>query len=312
MNEKTTSAPPISLTMPRITDLFEQSLADAITSAPLTVRRYVGGLLATRGKALRAHALLACAMGEGDKIPPEAAYLAAAVELLHLASLVHDDVIDDAELRRGSPSLQALYGKRRAVICGDFLLCAALQTAGKTRRDDLPEELLSAAARLCSGELLQEENCSNLALSTRTYLKIIRGKTATLFESCFWAGAALAGNNRRVSAKFRRMGRYVGMGFQLCDDCADYEQEAALSGKPSKRDNEQGVITLPLIFTLKNGLAGGSVAAVRESGGLNYTYALAQRYFQKAAALLQSDEMTPEKRAAVLAVIKRCGGRVQT
>lgn len=270
----------------------------------------------TGGKQLRARALLSCAEKYG-KIPAAAAYFAAAAELLHLATLVHDDVIDDASTRRGAVSLQEKYGKRRAVICGDYLLCKALSTAAKaskTEENDLAAELVSAASRLCLGELLQQENSGNFSLTLRGYLKIIRGKTAALFEACFFAGAVIA--KSAETARYRRLGRYVGMLFQLCDDCADYEQSTAAVGKPTRSDYEQGVVTLPLIIAAKRepkiklkGLPFAEILKkVTESGGLDTTHALAGRYYKKALFILDRLDITAEKRAGIHEIIEKCGG----
>lgn len=198
---------------------------------------------------IRAAALLACAQGEDGGIPADAAELAAAVEMLHLATLVHDDVIDDADLRRGIPTLQRMYGRRTAVICGDYLLAASLRLAAQVgdRERYLDLRLPDYVGRICLGELGQHLNNGNLELTAYRYLKIIGGKTAALFEAAFYAGALFFTEEERLIRRYARLGRQIGMIFQLTDDCIDFESDEATAKKPVRSDYEQGVVTLPLI-----------------------------------------------------------------
>ena len=172
---------------------------------------------------IRAAALLACAQGEDGGIPADAAELAAAVEMLHLATLVHDDVIDDADLRRGIPTLQRMYGRRTAVICGDYLLAASLRLAAQVgdRERYLDLRLPDYVGRICLGELGQHLNNGNLELTAYRYLKIIGGKTAALFEAAFYAGALFFTEEERLIRRYARLGRQIGMIFQLTDDCIE-------------------------------------------------------------------------------------------
>ena len=211
--------------------------------------RIDGALAGARGKMIRAAALLACAQGEDGGIPADAAELAAAVEMLHLATLVHDDVIDDADLRRGIPTLQRMYGRRTAVICGDYLLAASLRLAAQVgdRERYLDLRLPDYVGRICLGELGQHLNNGNLELTAYRYLKIIGGKTAALFEAAFYAGALFFTEEERLIRRYARLGRQIGMIFQLTDDCIDFESDEATAKKPVRSDYEQGVVTLPLI-----------------------------------------------------------------
>ena len=133
-------------------------------------------------------------MDQDDLITPDAVKLSAAVEIMHLATLVHDDVIDNAELRRGELSLQKKYGRRTAVICGDYLLCMALKTASliEDREEYVKRSFPDYMSKVCLGELNQHINNGNFDLSVYRYLKIIAGKTAALFEAFFHAGAVLS------------------------------------------------------------------------------------------------------------------------
>lgn len=162
--------------------------------------------------------------------------------MLHLATLVHDDVIDDADLRRGIPTLQRMYGRRTAVICGDYLLAASLRLAAQVgdRERYLDLRLPDYVGRICLGELGQHLNNGNLELTAYRYLKIIGGKTAALFEAAFYAGALFFTEEERLIRRYARLGRQIGMIFQLTDDCIDFESDEATAKKPVRSDYEQG------------------------------------------------------------------------
>ena len=178
--------------------LVKEEVNSALWASPRIVRGYMEHLARSQGKYIRAMSLLTCSMDREGLIIPSAVKLAAAIEILHLATLVHDDVIDDADIRRGLPTLQKKFGKRTAVICGDYLLSVALRMAASIpdKKDYLEMDLPDYVMKICSGELLQNVNNGNYDLSVFRYLKIITGKTAALFEASFFAGALLSGCDR--------------------------------------------------------------------------------------------------------------------
>lgn len=305
-------------------EAFEASLSlvrdevDKVLSAsPRIIRDYTSHLAKTVGKYIRGVSLLTCAISNDGFIHRDAVRFAAAIELIHLATLVHDDVIDNAELRRGELSLQKKYGKRTAVICGDYLLCAALMLAGQAAdkeeylKIDMPKHL----ARVVLGELDQHVNNANFDLSIRHYLKIISGKTAALFEASFYAGAILSETDEAVIRRYAKLGRYIGMIFQLTDDCMDFETTETVAKKPVQSDFEQNVITLPLIHAfrslggLKDKARAGALTrseineAVRRAGGLLYTRTLAKKYYEKAVRLLDELQLTEGKRERLAAIL---------
>lgn len=297
----------------------QETVDAALRGSPPILRPYTGHLTGAKGKLLRAAALLTCAQDEQGAVPQDAVLFAAAVELLHLATLVHDDVIDDADQRRGIPTIQRKWGKRTAVICGDYLLSAALRMAASVEDKEryLKLDLPDYMARVCGGELLQQQNNCNLDLSVGAYLRIIRGKTAALFEGAYYGGAVLSTDDKRQIAAYARLGRYVGMIFQLTDDCIDYESDAETAKKPVESDYEQGVVTLPLIHTFEAEPAIKTRAAaqmlgraevvreVRKCGGVAYTRAFARRYYEKAAAALDNLDLTEEKRERLTAILDK-------
>jgi heptaprenyl diphosphate synthase len=206
----------------------------ALYSSPLLVRTYVKHLTGTKGKFIRAVSLLACAMNKDAQVDINAVKFASAIELLHLATLVHDDVIDDADIRRGTPTLQKMFGKRTAVICGDYLLSVALKLASSVsnKKDYLDINMPDYVSRVCAGELNQHVNNGNYDLTVYKYLKIISGKTAALFEASFFAGAVLCGCDSSELKLYKKMGRCLGMIFQLIDDCMDFEATESVAQKP--------------------------------------------------------------------------------
>ncbi|HPQ48073.1 MAG TPA: polyprenyl synthetase family protein [Clostridia bacterium] len=281
--------------------LVKDEITKALESSPAVIRDYTSHLSKATGKLIRAKSLLICSQDEDEQIQERAVKVAAAIEIFHLATLVHDDIIDDAPLRRGIATLNRKYGTRTAVICGDYLLSMAMgMITSVFDNDRVPEiKMANLLGKLCLGELTQHINNGNYSLSVMQYLKIIAGKTAALFEVSFYLGAHLAGNNHTESRKYARIGRYIGMIFQLTDDCMDYEASEQVAMKPVLSDFEQDVVTLPLIYALKasedlrNRARSGKLSsaivnkAVKMTGGLNFTRTLAKRYKSKAIGILE-------------------------
>ncbi len=206
-------------------------------------------LLSREGKMLRPALLLVAArLGQTD--PERVRSLAAAVELLHLASLVHDDVIDAAALRRGLPSLQSLHGARTAVLMGDFILTRAMRLIVSSAEGQNPLPAVDALARICEGEIEQGRQKFRVDMSLRRYLRRIHGKTASLFAGALHLGALVADLPALHQSALRRYGYCLGMGFQIIDDVLDYTADDASLGKPSGSDAAEGVFTLPLMHAL--------------------------------------------------------------
>lgn len=288
-----------------------------LSSSPRIIREYTAHLSKSTGKYIRGVSLLTCAIDKDGIIHKDAVRFAAAIELIHLATLVHDDVIDNAELRRGELSLQKKYGKRTAVICGDYLLCAALMLAGEASNKeeylkfDMPKHL----SRVVLGELQQHINNANFDLSVHRYLKIISGKTAALFEAAFYAGSILNETDQRIVRKYSNLGRYIGMIFQLTDDCMDFETTEHVAKKPVQSDYEQNVITLPLIHAFRtlaglkekattSGLKREEInEAVRKAGGLLYTRSLAKKYYIKSLKILEELELSQDKHQRLSSIL---------
>ncbi|WP_069998791.1 polyprenyl synthetase family protein [Cellulosilyticum sp. I15G10I2] len=307
------------ITFDDATILVKEQIDTVLGTSPSVIRKYMEHLKASRGKYIRAVSLLACAENEEGLIHPNAVKLAAAIEILHLATLVHDDVIDNADLRRGVVTLQKKYGKKTAVICGDYLLCVALKLASSVtnREDYLDLDLPDYMGKVCLGELNQHSNNGNLDLSIYEYFKIIAGKTAALFEASFYAGAIVCESDSQNTKKYKLLGRYIGMIFQLTDDCIDFETSKSIAKKPVQSDFEQGVITLPLIHAFmqkldfKEKARQGQVARddindiVAHTGGLIFTRKVSKKYYDKSIKIINELNITEEKRIKLIAILDK-------
>ena len=302
----------------------EQLLQTHLKSAPLVVRPQTKHLAKAGGKKIRARTLLACAVRADGLIDEGAATAAAAIELMHLATLVHDDIIDDASTRRGIRTLNKKFGEKSAVLCGDYLLSLALQLASGIKipehrtiqnGDSLPGYL----AEVCLGELRQNQNLYHYGLSEREYFAIIIGKTAALFEASFLLGFLFSDEAPEARETYTQLGKQLGIIFQLADDCADFEATQKTSKKPVLFDYVQGVITLPLIHAMKAdpklrpaieaGFSPQEVkTAVTAAGGLSYTHEKIRRYFSKAVKLIGTMEVSDEKKDRLIGLFEKASG----
>jgi heptaprenyl diphosphate synthase len=299
--------------------LVKKEVEKLLSTSPKIIRSYTKHLTLSWGKFIRANSLLSCAENEDGMIHPNAIKFASAIEILHLATLVHDDVIDNSNMRRGFVTLQKEYGKRTAVICGDYLFCMALEQAASisNKKDYLDFNAADYMGRICLGELRQNQNNHNLDLSVMNYLKIISGKTAALFEASFYAGAILCGTTEDEINRYMRLGHHIGMIFQLTDDCIDFEAPQQLANKPVQSDFEQGVITLPLIYAFQERMDFKEKAkteqisridinaAVAETGGLNYTRMVSKKYYNKAFAIIQELNASDAKKARLKVILDK-------
>ncbi len=189
--------------------------------------------------------------GEIDK---RTYYTAAAFELLHNASLVHDDIVDESNERRGQPSINAAFGNKSAVLIGDYLLGLSLQASANTNTPEVVRLVGESAGTLSNGELLQLRSVYNQKISEDIYYDIIKSKTAALFAKCAEAGALVAGADKDQQELMREFGELIGLCFQIKDDIFDYIAGAEI-GKPTGNDMQEGKLTLPLIhalFTVNN------------------------------------------------------------
>lgn len=228
---------------------FETHFRDAVKSRVALLDRIMQYIVKRKGKQLRPMFVLLSAR-MGDAVNDSTYRAASLVELLHTATLVHDDVVDDSLERRGFFSINALWKNKIAVLVGDYLLSKGLLLS-LNNKDHEVLRILSEAVRLMSeGELLQIEKARNLNLKEAIYYEIINGKTASLLASACAAGASTTFTDPDKVEKMRQFGEKVGMAFQIKDDLFDYGTMDI--GKPTGNDIKEKKLTLPLIYTLNN------------------------------------------------------------
>lgn len=216
---------------------------DAIT----TINQY---LQAGGGKRLRPALLLLCTRLFG---PPtdSARRLAAVVEMIHTATLVHDDVIDIAKTRRGRPSTNIVWGNHISVLAGDWLYMQAFQVALRERNFHILDVLISLTQLMVEGELLQLERLHRTDVSEADYMELVDRKTASLFSACASLGAITGGADDAAEAKLGDFAWNLGMAFQLVDDILDFTSTEKILGKPAGNDLREGKVTLPMIYALE-------------------------------------------------------------
>jgi len=228
--------------------LFEKHFKEAVKSRVSLLDRIMQYIVKRKGKQMRPMFVLLSAKLNGEI--NDASYRAASlVELLHTATLVHDDVVDDALERRSMFSINALWKNKIAVLVGDYLLSKGLLLSLDNKDFEILTILSTAVKKMSEGELLQIEKTRNLNFDESIYYEIINGKTASLLSSSCGAGAASVTKNEEVIHKMREFGEMVGMAFQIKDDLFDYGD--ALVGKPTGNDIKEKKLTLPLIHILQ-------------------------------------------------------------
>lgn len=201
-----------------------------------------------KGKMMRPLLTLLCAKLIGE-IDSKTISTALSFEFFHNASLVHDDIVDDSNERRGTPSLNATFGNKIAVLAGDYLLAIGLKLSSSTNNQLLTDMLAQAAQEIVSGEFLQLDNIENHDISEEVYYKIIRAKTAALFSTCAKAGAESVNASPSDVENMSRLGELIGICFQIKDDIFDYIAGNEI-GKPTGNDMLEGKLTLPVIHAL--------------------------------------------------------------
>lgn len=243
--------------------------------------------------------------------------LAAVIEFIHTATLLHDDVVDASELRRGRDTANAVWGNEASVLVGDFLYSRAFQMMVSVQNMRVMEILAQATNTIAEGEVKQLLNIHNTETTEEVYLDVIRSKTAKLFESAAQLGAVLAGRPAEEEQALAAYGMYLGTAFQLIDDALDYSSSAEELGKNIGDDLAEGKPTLPLLYTMHNGNEaqralirsvieeGGKdrinevIAAIESTGAIAYTSRSAQIEADKAIAQLANIPDSPYKEALV-------------
>jgi octaprenyl-diphosphate synthase len=287
---------PIKSELERFDDIFKEALRSNVGLVDL-VARYI---IRQKGKKIRPLLVLLSAKISGG-VTDRTYRGATLVELLHTATLIHDDVVDDANKRRGMWSINALFKNKVAVLMGDYLLSRGLMISVDGKDYDFLGVTTNAVKRMSEGELLQIQKTRKLDIDEETYFKVISDKTASLLETCCSIGAMSTTDDIDYIEAMRYFGHSLGMSFQIRDDILDYEGKSNLIGKPVGGDIKEKKITLPLIYSLNN--VSSSEAArikkilkngndktkvkdimqfVHENNGIDYALKVAEKYSDEA------------------------------
>lgn len=299
---------PIKSELDKFQALFKESMKSKVGLVDL-VANYI---LRQKGKKVRPLLVLLSAKISGG-ITDRAYRGAVLVELLHTATLVHDDVVDNANKRRGLWSINAVFKNKVAVLMGDYLLSRGLMLAVEGRDYDFLGVVTDAVKRMSEGELLQIQKTRKLDIDESTYFKVISDKTASLLETCCQIGAMSATEDVEYQKAMKEFGSSVGMAFQIRDDILDYEGTSSMIGKPVGGDIKEKKITLPLIYamnqvsrseanTIKSLIKNGGkkeikeiLEFVRRNRGIEYSIETSHQYSLKAKEAIKIFPDSPSK-----------------
>jgi octaprenyl-diphosphate synthase len=292
---------------------FERTFQHSLKSNIPLLNIVINFIIRRKGKQIRPILVFLSAKLTGNVMP--STYIAASlIEIMHTASLIHDDVVDDSYERRNYFSVNALWKSKMAVLIGDYLLAQGLLISITNSEYDILRIVSDAVREMSEGELQQMQESRKLAITEEKYFEIIRKKTATLISSCAASGAKSVQAPESVVQQMAKFGEYIGIAFQIKDDLLDY-QEVNLSGKPSGNDIKEKKITLPLIFALQNGnglerrkilslvnkrnsnseTLHEVISFIHSKGGFDYSIQKMNEYREKSLAILDSFPDSPSK-----------------
>lgn len=302
-------------------ELFERKFRDSMSSKVALLNRITHFIVNRKGKQMRPmFVFLTAKMISGGNVNDRTYRGAAVIELIHTATLVHDDVVDDSNKRRGFFSVNALWKNKIAVLVGDYLLSKGLLLSIDNGDFDLLKIISVAVREMSEGELLQIEKARRLDITEDVYYEIIRQKTATLIAACCSLGACSVAPESQDVEKMRKFGELIGMAFQIKDDLFDYTETAI--GKPTGIDIKEQKMTLPLIYTLNNCTdkerrwlinsvknhnkdrkrVKEVIAFVKQKNGLGYAEQKMVEFQQEALSILSGYPESPYKGALILMV----------
>jgi octaprenyl-diphosphate synthase len=282
---------------------FEQKFRASMKTRVLLLNKIMSYIVKRKGKQMRPMFVFLCA-GSCGAITESTFRGASLIELLHTATLVHDDVVDEANYRRGFFSVNALWKNKIAVLVGDFLLSRGLMLSIQNKDFNLLSIVNEAVQEMSEGELLQIEKSRKLDITEAIYFDIIRQKTASLISACCGVGASSSGAGEEVVNRMKKFGELIGMAFQIKDDLFDYGEEEI--GKPLGIDIKEKKMTLPLIYALAKAPWAEKrkvirmvrneshqprkvkevIAFVKRSGGIEYAQQAMSRYYAEALQVL--------------------------
>jgi len=294
--------------------IVEERLIHSIDTELPELNQAATHLVKAGGKRLRPAFALLVAKLYADSIEPVIP-MAVALELVHMATLVHDDVVDNSRLRRGQPTVKNVWGNRISIYAGNYVFAKSLCLVAEYQRSDLLKVLADASMRICEGEIRQMLSCYNIHQGIKDYMRRIERKTALLISVSCQLGAMLSQAPEAEIKALKKYGYYLGMAFQITDDILDFVADEEILGKPVGSDIRQGVITLPAIYALKYGNqreqlskllsspelcikeAEQIIGLITESDGMDYAYHVSRRFAAKARQQLDLLPNVPVKKS---------------
>lgn len=299
MNKKLSIAEPIATELEKFNSYYKES----IFCSNHRIQEIIDHVMKSDGKRIRPILLLLAAKSCG-KINEITYNSAITIELLHTASLIHDDVVDESKMRRGKLSLNAVYDNKIAVLAGDYFLSTALIKSVMTGDIDIISDISALGRNLAEGELNQLSLVRELILDEAEYFEVIKKKTASLLAICMKIGAMSVGASDEVVEQFRQLGEILGICFQLRDDIFDYYTDNV--GKPTGNDIREGKVTLPLLYAIRNASEKEReelmaiissydyteenidklIAFAKDNGGIEYAYQTIEAYRTKAQNII--------------------------
>ncbi|MGY0691776.1 heptaprenyl diphosphate synthase component II [Virgibacillus sp. FSP13] len=294
-------------------DRIEVALNSVIQAEHPVLRKASTQLLEAGGKRIRpVFVLLSGQFGNYDMERMKT--VAVSLELIHMATLVHDDVIDDAELRRGKPTIRQMYDNRVAMYAGDYILARSLESITSLRKPNAHLVLSKTIVEVCIGEIEQIKDKYDWNQQLRDYLRRIKRKTALLIATSCKLGAIAADVPEEIANKLYRYGYYIGMSYQIIDDILDFTSSATELGKPAGHDLFQGNITLPVLYAMKDEAFHAQlkeafaspdavkethmhdlVQALNQTDAISISYQLSDLYLKKALAIVEQLPNTKAK-----------------
>jgi octaprenyl-diphosphate synthase len=280
-------------------EVFEEKFSKLMLSKVPLLNRITHYIIKRKGKQMRQMLIFLCSkLLSNGKVNDKVYRGASVIELIHTATLIHDDVVDESNKRRGFFSINAIWKNKIAVLVGDFLLSKGMLLCIDNKDYDILDVISESVKQMSEGELLQIEKTKKLNIDEKTYFEIIQKKTASLISSCCKIAAISVTTNSNQIEKISKLGMYIGIAFQIKDDLFDYGKSRI--GKPRGIDIKQKKLTLPLIYTLNNvekkerkwiinslkkrnksrTLINQIISLVKERGGLNYAIETMNKYHQ--------------------------------
>ena len=309
--------------------LVNQRIAFALRSDVVLINQMGSYIIGAGGKRLRPKLVLSSALALGYT-GSQHINVAAIIEFIHTATLLHDDVVDSSEMRRGQDTANAVWGNEAAVLVGDFLYSRAFEMMVEVGEMRVMEILSAATNTIAAGEVMQLLNIGEPDIDETRYMQVIEAKTAKLFEAASQLGAILAGSSAEFEQAMASFGSNLGIAFQLVDDVLDYTADSTELGKNAGDALAEGKPTLPIIYAMRDGdtetrdlirqvlvsadqevsaeLLARIVSLVRSSGAIENTYALASKHVQLAVEAIAPLPASPQKNA-MIEIVKSSVGR---